>query len=46
MSKKSCKQTSTKMATKASGALRNPKSSKITKSLAGSVLSQASNHKK
>lgn len=36
-------QTSKKMATKASKALTNPNSSKTTKSLAASVLSQAPN---
>ncbi|MBS1523243.1 MAG: hypothetical protein JST50_19750 [Bacteroidetes bacterium] len=35
------KQSSSKEATKASKALSNPHSSKLTKSLAGSVLSQA-----
>ena len=38
---KNKKQSSKKEATKASIALKNPKSSKLIKSLAGSVLSQA-----
>jgi hypothetical protein len=40
------KQSSPKEATKASKALQNPTSSKVTKSLAGSVLSQAGGKKK
>jgi len=39
-------QSSKKMATKASNALRNPNTSKTTKSLAASVLSQAPNKPK
>ncbi len=40
------KQTSTKVASDASQVLRNPKSSKKEKELAGSVLSQAKGKKK
>jgi hypothetical protein len=40
------KQSSKKEATKASKALKNPHSSETTKSLAGSVLSQARGKKK
>jgi len=40
------KQSSAKEATKASKALSNPNSSKLTKSLAASVLSQARGKKK
>jgi hypothetical protein len=40
------KQSSPKEASKASKVLQNPKSSKVAKSLAGSVLSQASGKKK
>lgn len=39
-------QTSKKMAAAAAKALKNPKTSALTKKLAGSVLSQAPNKKK
>ena len=38
-------QTSSKMATKAAKALANPNSSKLTKSLAGALLTQAPDKK-
>jgi len=44
--KKNCKQSSSKLASKASQSLRSKATSKGTKSLAGSVLSQATKKKK
>jgi len=44
--KKNCKQSSSKLASKASQSLRSKATSKGIKSLAGSVLSQATKKKK